>query len=176
MAARSIGAEVCVRSIQTNTSQLDELGWQSPFCPGIRCHLNGPLRPKGVPFAQLAQGRRPRACSLVAASDEWDCLLFLAPVWTDQYMAMCIELYGAKVLPPKELELLLIAFDASYGNAFGPYTRHHIKNAFKAGATTDEIMQVLKLGVIRGMQACTLGVSILAEELERNAASQRASA
>ena len=109
-------------------------------------------------------------------SDEWDCLLFLAPVWIDEYMAMCIDLYGAKVLPPKELELLLIAFDASYGNAFGPYTRHHIKSAFKAGATTDEIMQVLKLGVIRGMQACTLGVSILAEELERNAASQRASA
>src|SRR5262245_47004586 len=77
---------------------------------------------------------------------------------------------------PKELELLLIAFDASYGNAFGPYTRHHIKNAFKAGATTDEIMQVLKLGVIRWMQACTLGVSILAEELERSAASQRPSA
>src|SRR5215467_9642820 len=109
-------------------------------------------------------------------SDEWDCLLFLAPVWTDEYMAMCLELYGAKVLSPKELELLLIAFDASYGNAFGPYTRHHIKNAFKAGATTDEIMQVLKLGVIRWMQACTLGVSILAEELERSAASQRPSA
>ena len=44
------------------------------------------------------------------------------------------------------------------------------------GATTDEIMQVLKLGAVQGMQACTLGVSILAEELERNAASQRASA
>jgi len=108
-------------------------------------------------------------------SDEWDCLLFLAPVWTDEYMAMCLELYGAKVLSPKELELLLIAFDASYGNAFGPNTRHHIKNAFKAGATTDEIMQVLKLGVIRWMQACTLGVSILAEELERNAASRPSS-
>jgi hypothetical protein len=37
-------------------------------------------------------------------------------------------------------------------------------------------MQVLKLGVVQGMQASTLGVPILAEELERNAASQRASA
>jgi alkylhydroperoxidase/carboxymuconolactone decarboxylase family protein YurZ len=109
-------------------------------------------------------------------SDEWDSLLFLDPVWTDQYMGMCLELYAEKVLHPKELELLLIAFDASYGSAYGPYTRHHIKKAFKAGATTDEIMQVLKLGVVQGMQACALGVSILAEELERNAASQRASA
>jgi alkylhydroperoxidase/carboxymuconolactone decarboxylase family protein YurZ len=108
--------------------------------------------------------------------DDWDCLLFLAPVWTDLYMAMCTELYGEKVFSPKELELLLIAFDASYGNAYGPNTRHHIKKAFKAGATTDEIMQVLKLDVVQGVQACTLGVSILAEELERNTASQRASA
>jgi alkylhydroperoxidase/carboxymuconolactone decarboxylase family protein YurZ len=109
-------------------------------------------------------------------SEDWDSLLFLAPVWTDVYMAMCIELYGDKVFTPKELELLLITFDASYGSAYGPYTRHHIKKAFKAGATTDEIMQVLKLGVVQGMQACTLGVSILAEELARNAASHRASA
>lgn len=30
--------------------------------------------------------------------------------------------------------------------------------------------QVLKLGVIQGVQACSLGVTILAEELERDAA------
>jgi hypothetical protein len=37
-------------------------------------------------------------------------------------------------------------------------------------------MQVLKLGVVQGVQACNLGVAILAEELERNAVSQRAKA
>jgi len=106
-------------------------------------------------------------------NDEWDCLLFLAPVWTDQYMAMCIELYEERVFPRKELELLLIAFDASFAHVDGPYTRHHIKNAFRAGATTDEIMQVLKLVVVQGIQACGLGVSILAEELERDAEIER---
>jgi len=109
-------------------------------------------------------------------TDEWDCLLFLAPAWTDQYMAMCLELYRESVLSRKELELLLIAFDASYAQMYGPFTRRHIKNAFRAGATTDEIMQVLKLGVVRGVQACNLGVAILAEELDRNAASQQAKA
>src|SRR5262245_32980112 len=67
MAARPIGAEVCVRRIQTNTNQLDELGWQSPLRPRIGRHLNGLLRPEGVPFPQLAQRRRPRGCSLLAA-------------------------------------------------------------------------------------------------------------
>jgi alkylhydroperoxidase/carboxymuconolactone decarboxylase family protein YurZ len=109
-------------------------------------------------------------------SDEWDSLLFLDPVWTDEYMNMLTALYAESVFSPKEQELLLIAFDAAYVHIYGPGTRRHIKNAFKAGATVDEVMQVLKLGVVQGMQACTLGVSILAEELERNAASQRASA
>jgi len=109
-------------------------------------------------------------------SEEWDSLLFLDPVWTDEYMNMLAALYAESVLPPKELELLLIAFDAAYVHIYGPGTRRRIKKAFKAGATVDEIMQVLKLGVVQGMQACTLGVSILAEELERKAASQRAGA
>jgi alkylhydroperoxidase/carboxymuconolactone decarboxylase family protein YurZ len=88
----------------------------------------------------------------------------------------CAVSYAESVLPPKQLELLLIAFDAASVHIYGPGTRRHIKNAFKAGATVDEIMEVLKLGLVQGVQACSLGVTILAEELERNATSQRASA
>jgi alkylhydroperoxidase/carboxymuconolactone decarboxylase family protein YurZ len=109
-------------------------------------------------------------------SEEWDPLLFLDPVWTDEYMNMVTALYAQSVFSPKEQELLLIAFDAAYVRIYGPGTRRHIKNAFKTGATVEEITQVLKLGVVQGMQACTVGVSILAEELDRNAASQRAGA
>lgn len=107
-------------------------------------------------------------------TEEWDSIFFLDPVWTDQYMAMCAALYAENVLPPKEVELLLIAFDAAHVHIYGPGTRRHIKNAFKAGATVDEIMEVLKLGVVQGVQACNLGVTILAEELERDAASGHA--
>ena len=35
-------------------------------------------------------------------------------------------------------------------------------------------MEVLKLGVVQGVQACNLGVTILAEELERDAAGKQA--
>lgn len=102
--------------------------------------------------------------------EEWDSILFLDPVWTDQYMALCAPLYAENVLPRKEMELLLVAFDAAYVNIYGPVTRSHIKSAFKAGATVEEIMEVLKIGVVQGMQACSLGATILAEELERAAA------
>jgi alkylhydroperoxidase/carboxymuconolactone decarboxylase family protein YurZ len=44
-------------------------------------------------------------------------------------------------------------------------TRRHIKGAPKAGATMEEIMEVLMLCIVRGGQACNLGVPILAEEI-----------
>ena len=78
-----------------------------------------------------------------------------------------IPMYKSGVMPPKEIELLSIAFDASFTHMYAPGTRRHIKAALKAGATMEEIMEVLKLCVVQGVQACNLGVPILAEELER---------
>jgi alkylhydroperoxidase/carboxymuconolactone decarboxylase family protein YurZ len=109
-------------------------------------------------------------------NEEWDALVFLDPEWTDQYMAIGAELYAENVFPPKERELLLVAFDAAYVRVYGPGTRRHIKNAFKAGATVAEIIEVLKLGVVQGMQSCSLGVTILGEELERDAAGRHVTA
>jgi alkylhydroperoxidase/carboxymuconolactone decarboxylase family protein YurZ len=76
-------------------------------------------------------------------------------------------IYGSGLLSPKEIELLSIAFDASYTHMYAPGTRRHIKGALKAGATVEEIMEVLKLCVVQGVQACNLGVPILTKELER---------
>ena len=60
-----------------------------------------------------------------------------------------------------------IAFDASYTHMYAPGTRRHIRNGPKAGATMEEVMEVLKLCVVQGVQACNLGVPILAAELVR---------
>ena len=82
-------------------------------------------------------------------------------------MAAAVALYASDVLPAKEIELLSIAFDASITHMYAPGTRRHIKNALKARATIEEIMEVLKICVAYGVQACNLGVPILAEELAR---------
>ena len=82
-------------------------------------------------------------------------------------MATGVGVYASGVLPAKEVELLSIAFDVSYTHMYAPGTRRHIHNALKAGATVEEIMEVLKLCVVQGVQACNLGVPILAAELER---------
>jgi alkylhydroperoxidase/carboxymuconolactone decarboxylase family protein YurZ len=100
----------------------------------------------------------------------WDPFFELDPVWTDEFMATGAALYASGILSAKEVELLSIAFDASYTHMYAPGTRRHVHSALKAGATMEEIMEVLKLCVVQGVQACNLGVPILAEELARKAA------
>ena len=97
----------------------------------------------------------------------WDPFFELDPVWTDQYFAAAVPPYYSGVLSAKDAEFLSIAFDASYTHMYEPGTRRHIKAALKAGATIEEIMEVLKLCVVQGAQACNLGIPILAEELQR---------
>jgi alkylhydroperoxidase/carboxymuconolactone decarboxylase family protein YurZ len=97
----------------------------------------------------------------------WDPFFALDPAWTDEFMATGVGLYAAGVLPPKEVELLSIAFDVSYTHMYAPGTRRHVHNALAAGATQEEIMEVFKLCVVQGVQALNLGVPMLAEELAR---------
>ena len=71
------------------------------------------------------------------------------------------------------MELISIAFDASCTHMYAPGVRRHIQGALKAGATPEEIMTVLQICVSMGVEACAKGVPILAEELERDAASRK---
>ena len=129
-----------------------------------------------------AAGARPQpkagiptpACDQMKAIGQWntawDPFYELDPAWTDEFMATGAALYASGILSAKDVELLSIAFDVSYTHMYAPGTRRHIVNALKAGATMEEVMEVLKLCVVQGVQACNLGVPILAEELARQAA------
>jgi alkylhydroperoxidase/carboxymuconolactone decarboxylase family protein YurZ len=139
------------------------------------CSLGAPIlleeaKAAGVrPVPRKAREATP-ACDKMKAVGQWnaawDPFFELDPVWTDQFMATGLQIYAKGVLPPKEIELLSIAFDASYTHMYAPGTRRHIKGALKAGASVEEIMEVLKICVAHGVQACNLAVPILAEELE----------
>ena len=137
------------------------------------CSLGAPILLEEA----AAAGAKPGASVAVAtpACDQmraigqwnaaWDPFFQLDPLWTDQFMSTGAGIYGSKLFTPKEVELLSIAFDASYTHMYAPGTRRHIKAALKAGASMEEIMEVLKLCVVQGAQACNLGIPILAEEL-----------
>jgi alkylhydroperoxidase/carboxymuconolactone decarboxylase family protein YurZ len=124
-----------------------------------------------------AAGARPKpradvatpACDKMKAIGQWNTawnpFYELDPAWTDEFMATGAGIYASGILPAKEVELLSIAFDVSYTHMYAPGTRRHVRNALAAGATMEEIMEVFKLCVAQGIQACNLGVPILAEEL-----------
>ncbi|HEY2875916.1 MAG TPA: carboxymuconolactone decarboxylase family protein [Reyranella sp.] len=139
------------------------------------CSLGAPIlleesKAAGVKPAPKASASTP-ACDRMKAAGQWntawDPFFELDPQWTDEFMATGVAIYASKIFTPKEVELLSIAFDASYTHMYAPGTRRHIKGALAAGATVEEIMEVLKLCVVQGVQACNLGVPILAEELAR---------
>jgi len=140
------------------------------------CSLGAPLlleeaKAAGVQPAKRSNTEATPACDKMRAVGQWntawDPFYELDPVWTDQFMATAIGIYASGMLTPKLIELLSIALDASYTHMYAPGTRRHIKAALKLGATMEEIMEVLKLCVVQGVQACNLGVPILAEEVER---------
>jgi len=144
------------------------------------CSLGAPIlleeaRAAGVePTPSAPEPPATPACDKMRAAGQWneawDPFLELDPAWTDECMAAGIDIYASGLLTPKLVELLSIAFDASYTHMYAPGTRRHIRAALQLGATPREIMEVLKLCVVQGVQACNLGVPILAEELERSSA------
>jgi alkylhydroperoxidase/carboxymuconolactone decarboxylase family protein YurZ len=142
------------------------------------CSLGAPIlleeaRQAAAPLPHRAAVEATPYCDRMKAIGQWnpawDPLYELDPVWTDQFFATGVPVYASGVLSPKDVELLSIAFDASYTHLYAPGTRRHIKGALAAGASVEEVMEVLKLCVVQGVQSCNLGLPILAEELERAA-------
>ena len=139
------------------------------------CSLGAPIL---LDEAKAAGAKpQPRASAPTPAIDKmkaigqwnvaWEPFFELDPAWTDEFTATGTGIYASGLLSAKEVELLSIAFDASYTHMYAPGTRRHIHNALQAGATLEEVMEVLKLCVGQGVQACNRGVPILAEELAR---------
>jgi alkylhydroperoxidase/carboxymuconolactone decarboxylase family protein YurZ len=137
------------------------------------CSLGAPILLEEARAAGVKPSPKPAAstpaCDKVHEigqwNDAWNPFVELDPVWTDQFMATGAGIYASGVMTPKVIELLSIAFDASYTHMYAPGTRRHIKAALEVGATIEEVMEVLKLCVVQGVQACNLGVPILAEEI-----------
>jgi alkylhydroperoxidase/carboxymuconolactone decarboxylase family protein YurZ len=139
------------------------------------CSLAAPILLEEAKAAGVQPTRKQPGTTLVCDrmkaagqwNNAWDPFFELDPAWTEAFIAAGAPVYIGDVLSPKLAELLSIAFDASITHMYAPGTRRHIQAALKHGATIEEIMEVLKICVAEGVQACNLGVPILVEELNR---------
>lgn len=87
------------------------------------------------------------------------------PEFTEKYHEMAMYLFHErKALPLKFKEILAVCLDAVqfYEGGF----RVHLRNALKAGATVDEIMEALELTTLLGMHTVAVFMPALEEELK----------
>lgn len=138
------------------------------------CSLGAPILLEEAQAADIApksatQAATPAVDKMKAIGQwnaAWEPFLAIDPGWTDSFMATGAGIYGSGVMSPKDTELLSIAFDASFTHMYAPGVRRHIRNALKAGASMEEIFEVLKICVSQGAQACNLGIPLLEAELK----------
>jgi alkylhydroperoxidase/carboxymuconolactone decarboxylase family protein YurZ len=99
-------------------------------------------------------------------SDAWESVLRLDPAFLASYLKLSSVPSRKNHLPAKVREFVFIAVDSAATHLYTPGVRQHIRSAFDAGATQEEIMEVLELTSTLGIHAANIGVPLLLEVLE----------
>lgn len=94
-------------------------------------------------------------------------LLVLNPAFLRAYLGTTSLPWLEGVLPPKMKEFIYIAIDASTTHLYLRGLRLHMATALQYGASGEELMGVLQLVSLLGYHTITVGVPILAEELQK---------
>ena len=96
----------------------------------------------------------------------WEKIEDLDPAFLEAYLAFRSVPHKTGPLPQKYKELIMIAINAATTHMYGPGVRRHMQNAIKAGASKEEIFEVIQLTTVMGIHACNLAVPIMLEEFE----------
>ena len=92
-----------------------------------------------------------------------DLLARLMPEYTTTLSAISLEPWTSGSLTPREGELVYIAIDTSVSHMYEAGLRMHVRNAIKAGATWAEILEVMHLVSLMGLEGYILGTTALVE-------------
>src|ERR1035438_8747020 len=100
-----------------------------------------------------------------SCAPHWETVLQLDPEFMRAYLNFSAVPWKKNHLDDKTKEFMYIAVDAAATHLYVPGIRQHIQAALKAGATEQEIMEVLELTSTLGIHAMNIGVPILVEVL-----------
>ncbi|MGP3534332.1 carboxymuconolactone decarboxylase family protein [Microbacterium sp. RD1] len=93
----------------------------------------------------------------------WDELLELDPALFEAYTGFSSHPWRQGTLSPKMREFIYIAFDTSATHLYRVGLKLHIENALGYGATPHEILEIMEIASVIGMQSVTTGATILRE-------------
>ena len=97
----------------------------------------------------------------------WDTLEEMDADYLEAFLAFRSVPQTNGPLPQKYKEMIFIAINVATTHLWASGVRRHIQNALRAGATREEILEVMQLTSIMGIHSMALGVPILKEELDR---------
>jgi alkylhydroperoxidase/carboxymuconolactone decarboxylase family protein YurZ len=101
-------------------------------------------------------------------SPPWEAVLAYAPEFFEGYLTLSTAPWRNGVLEPKVKHFVYIAHSASTTNLHESGIRGHMGLALRRGASREEILEVLELTSLIGMNAMDLAMPILAEESSAN--------
>lgn len=97
--------------------------------------------------------------------DSWEAILELDPEFLATYAEFVGVPYRKQHLDAKTREFIRIVVDANITHLHAPSVRRHIRAALEAGATPQEIMEVLECSATVAIHAMNVGVPVLLEVL-----------
>lgn len=101
-----------------------------------------------------------------AWDERWQSVLELDPEFLHAYLSFKSVPSRLQHLDAKARAFIGLTVDAATTHLHIPGIRHHIATALAAGATTQEIMEVLECAATLGIHAMNMGVPVLVEVLE----------
>lgn len=91
----------------------------------------------------------------------WETLSRWDPVWLERFLALGLPLWTDGVLPPLWIEYLCIAGDAAITHMYGHGTQRHIEAALQLGASREQVLDVLKIVSLQGIESMELALPML---------------
>lgn len=86
------------------------------------------------------------------------------PEWSELYARVAIDPWVEGALSAKEVQLVCVGLSAAITNMDDAALRRHVRGALHAGATREEILEVLKMAAILSLHSMSMGAPILIEE------------
>ncbi|KAL3474455.1 carboxymuconolactone decarboxylase [Aspergillus californicus] len=101
-------------------------------------------------------------------TDSWNPLLELDPTFFEAYSDFSASASASETLEPKYRELIVCAFDAATTHLYGRGTRIHMQNALRLGATPNEVMEMLEITSLMGIDGVTVATRLLLEQVVKD--------
>ncbi|MGD9961371.1 carboxymuconolactone decarboxylase family protein [Nocardioides sp.] len=95
----------------------------------------------------------------------WDEMLELDPEMFEAYTQFSTVPWRTGTLSPAEKELIYVSYDIAATHLYVKGTKLHIRNALEHGATVGQVLEVMEIASMIGIQGITSTMPVLIDEL-----------